>query len=147
MKNTWIALLTGLVLGLPGLASAQTRAPEVDSLALARQYTRWLYAGEADSLVAHSSESARESFATVEQYSRYTDLIGRRAGFETDEVEEVWKLRNGECQYWRIARFTDLPELFLLRWVLDDEGRISGIGAGPLSQAPPVEAETCRPAE
>lgn len=143
MRITWITWIAGFVLLAPGLAAAQTEATAVDSLALARRYTQWLYAGEADSLVAHSSETARESFATPERFSRYSEMLAQRAGLETDEVEETWKLRNGECQYWRIARFTDLDEYMLVRWVLDADGRITGLGLGPFSQAPPVEAETC----
>jgi len=142
------------VLGLlaPTAAYAQedrAASPEgvVDSLALARQYTQWLYAGEADSLVARSTDGARESFATREGFTRYTRMIAGRAGFETDVIEETWRLRNGACQYWRTAGFTDIGEPMLVRWVLDEEGRIAALGLGPATQAPPVDAETCGPPE
>lgn len=142
MRFTWIVLL-GIGLAAPDVASAQVEDASVDSLALARQYTAWLYTGQADSLVAHSTENAREAFATVEGYTRYTETIAERAGFEADVVEETWKLRDGACQYWRTARFTDIDESLLVRWVLDDAGRIAGLGLGPALQPPPVEAETC----
>lgn len=114
-----------------------------DTLALARQYTMWLYAGEADSVSAHATEEARNGFATPDQVHRMSDMIMTRAGIEIEVVEETWKLRNGDCQYWRVARFSDLPEPLLIRWVLDPAGRIAGAGIGPLSQAPPVEQEHC----
>lgn len=119
----------------------------LDSLALARQYTQWLYTGEADSLAAHATDTAREGFATVEGFTQYSETIASRAGFETDVIEETWKLRNGACQYWRTASFTDVREPMLIRWVLDVEGRIAGLGLGPATQAPPVDAETCAPPE
>ncbi|HET6616757.1 MAG TPA: hypothetical protein VFH69_02990, partial [Gemmatimonadota bacterium] len=59
--------------------------------------------------------------------------------------EETWKLRNGECQYWRTSQFSVMDEPLLIRWVLDPQGRIEGLGAGPLTQAPEVESETCAP--
>ncbi len=59
--------------------------------------------------------------------------------------EETWKLRNGDCQYWRTAQFSAVDEPLLIRWVLDRTGRIAGFGAGPYTQAPPVESETCAP--
>lgn len=117
--------LVTLAIGEASLAPASAFAQEaaVDSLALARQYTEWLYAGEADSLLAHSTEGTR-----------------------TEVSEETWKLRNGDCQYWRTAQFSAMDEPLLIRWVLDPRGRIEGLGAGPYTQAPEVESETCTPA-
>lgn len=134
-------LVVVLISILPRPATAQDTA--VDSLALARQYSDWLYAGEADSLFGHTTDEARAEL-TAERYARTSELIAQRAGFEID-MEETWKLRNGDCQYWRTATFSAMEEPFLLRWVLDSAGRISGLGLGPYSQAPPVEAETCGP--
>jgi hypothetical protein len=121
----------------PGAATAQVAS--VDSLALARQYTDWLLLGQADSLVAHSVEGT----STREEYTDLSRLIAERAGFELEVSEETWKLRNGDCQYWRTSQFSAIDEPLLIRWVVDREGRIAGIGAGPLSQAPEVESETC----
>lgn len=142
MRPTCILLLAVIGLAVPGRAPAQT---EVDSLALARQYTQWLYAGQADSLVRHSTADARESFATVERFVEYGETITERAGFEIDVVEETWKLRGDACQYWRTARFTDTDTPILLRWVLDEAGRITGFGIGSALDPPEVEAETCAP--
>jgi len=148
--RTTLIVVFGLL--VPAAANAQEEGPAssetvVDSLALVRQYTQWLYAGEADSLVARSTDGARESFATPEGFTRFTRMIANRAGFETDVIEETWKLRNGACQYWRTADFTDIGEPMLVRWVLDEEGRIAGFGLGPATQAPSVDAETCGPPE
>ena len=143
MKRWFMLTIVVLFCALAGVARAQ-EAP-VDSLALARQYTAWLYAAEVDSLMAHSSDRMKESEATEGSYARVSGLIAERAGVELSTLDETWKLRNGRCQYWRAAQFSQMPEGILIRWVLDPNGRIDGFGAGPLSEPPPVEAETCAP--
>ena len=131
------------ICGSAVLAPVTARAQEtpVDSLALARQYTEWLLAGEVDSLKAHSTEESRTDI----EYSQVSQLIAQRAGHELEVSEETWKLRNGDCQYWRTSQFSVMDEPLLIRWVLDPQGRIEGLGAGPLTQAPEVESETCSP--
>ncbi|CAN5882031.1 hypothetical protein BH20GEM1_BH20GEM1_04030 [soil metagenome] len=137
-----------LAIGATSLAPVSARAQEaaVDSLALARQYTQWLYAGEADSLLAHSTDETRVDDPQGDGFTRLSRMIADHAGFELEVSEETWKLRNGDCQYWRTAQFSDMEEPLLVRWVLDPQGRIEGMGAGPWTQAPPVEAEMCGPA-
>ncbi len=138
-----------LVLGVAGLAPAAARGQEasVDSLALARQYTTWLYAGQGDSLAAHATSEAAESMGGVAGLSQVADVLAEHAGTELEVYEETWKRRNGACQYWRVAGFSGVDEPVVLRWVLDREGRITGLGIGPESQTPPVESETCAPAD
>jgi len=140
--------LVALSIAAASLAPASTFAQEapVDSLALARQYTEWLYTGEADSLLAHSTEETRTEMGANGDFTRISQMIAERAGFELEVSEETWKLRNGDCQYWRTAQFSAMDEPLLIRWVLDPLGRIAGLGAGPFTQAPEVESETCVPA-
>lgn len=121
----------------PAALRAQVARP--DSLALARQYTEWLYTGMSDSLWAHTSASAREGMTSADAWLERTNMIGARAGLETEVISEDFRMRNGHPQYWRVARFTDMEEPLLLRWVIDGEGMITGIGLGPLSQAPPTD--------
>jgi len=138
-----IALAGALLLGAFGGAAAQEAAP-VDSLALARQYTAWLYAGQADSLVAHSTERAKEGFSTLDGWTQSADRIGRLAGIELAVIEETWKLRNGNCQYYRRAAFSSLADdQLLVRWILTEDGLISGFGVGPAMQAPPFDRDDC----
>lgn len=139
-----IALLSGLLLVAPlAGAHAQEGAAAVDSLALAQQYTAWLYDGAADSLIAHSSEGAKESFSTAERWAQYSETILQRGGIEIEVVEETWKLRNGQCQYWRTANFSGMEEALLIRWVLNEEGEIAAVGLGPASQPPMVDNDQC----
>jgi len=103
-----VALFLALV---PGAARAQDPAP-VDSLSLARQYTQWLYTGQADSLLAHSSAWALERYATLEEWGRRSDRIADGLGWEMSVLDEAWKLVNGRCQYWRTAQFSSFPQPF-----------------------------------
>lgn len=144
MKRFIMTVAIAVACGIPVAARGQD-AP-VDSLALARQYTQWLYAGEVDSLLAYTTDEVRPQMTEGETFARLNQMIVQRAGFELEVSEETWKLRNGDCQYWRTAQFSQMEEPLLLRWVLDPRGRIEGIGAGPLTQAPEVESETCGPA-
>lgn len=138
--------IRSLALGLAGSvtlalapASLQAQAARPDSLALARQYTEWLYTGMGDSLLAHTAPSSREGIPSADWWMERTNLIGTRGGLETEVISEDFRMRNGRPQYWRVARFSDMQEPLLLRWVIDDNGMIAGIGMGPLSQAPPTD--------
>jgi hypothetical protein len=135
------------ILGLALLSAAppalQAQSVPPDSLALARQYTTWLLAGETDSLVAHVAEGVSSEFGTPEFWTQATNTISMRAGEEVVVLDESWKPRNGDCQYWRTSEFSAMSEWLLIRWVLDAEGRIEGVGMGPESQAPPTDGDTC----
>lgn len=140
------ALVVAAAVSIGSAAALEAQAP-VDSLALARKYTAWLYEGAADSLVANSTERAREAFSTVEGWHQYSQQISRMAGEELAVIEETWKLRNGDCQYYRLAAFSDTDDFILVRWVLDGDGMIAAIGLSPAEQAPPFDAETCETPE
>lgn len=125
----------------PYALRAQTVPP--DSLALARRYTTWLLAGEADSLVAHVADGVDGQVRTAEFWNNATNTISTRAGEEVLVVDESWRPRNGDCQYWRTSEFSGMSEWLLIRWVLDPEGRIEGVGMGPESQAPATDGDSC----
>jgi hypothetical protein len=130
---------TILVMTFLGLAAPAAEAQRPDSLALARQYTAWFYAGQADSLWAHTHPDMRASTRSEGFYLDRLATLVERAGVELELVEERFRMRNGQPQYWRTAtfsEFTDEPILF--RWVIVD-GMIAGVGVSPLSQAPPVD--------
>jgi hypothetical protein len=119
--------------------AAQATRP-VDSLALARQYTQWLYAGQVDSLLAHYPAGSRDSTAR-RAIQQDIDRLATRAGKEVQVIEEKFVRRNGRPQYWRTAQFSDLSDLILLRWVINSNGEITGFGLGLASQAPPIDPE------
>lgn len=126
-----------LTAAAPAPVRAQDQLP-ADSLALARQFTMWLYAGEVDSLVAHYA-GERTPEDVRQRFEMATETLAMRAGLEIEVMEETWKMRNGSRQYWRTAQFTEIDEPLLVRWVINAEGKHTGIGIGPLSQAPPTD--------
>ncbi len=130
------------LLTTPAMSHAQEPTGQ-DTLALARKYTTWLYAGYADSLVAASSDAARQNFSTLDSWLSQSERLVMLAGDELEVIEETWKLRNGRCQYWRTARFDRIEDLVVIRWVLDASGRIDGVGMSPEMQAPRVDADHC----
>lgn len=135
IRTVALGLLAPLLLGaLPGSAGAQATRP--DSLALARQFTQWLYAAEVDSLYAYTGLSMLENMSSAEWWREPSDAIALRAGRELEVISETFRMRNGRPQYWRVARFSDLDEPLLVRFVIGDTGLIDGLGLGPLSQAP-----------
>ena len=127
-----------MLLATPAALSAQAQPVRPDSLALARKFTTWFYTGQVDSLLAHSPADNRDS-TSRRRYAEQLDQLSVRAGVETAVIEEKFAMRNGRPQYWRTARFSNFPEPILLRWVIDGNGQLIGMGLGPLSQAPPID--------
>ena len=128
---------------LPAQAPAVNPAPAAggsrpDSLALARQYIKWLYTGRADSLYAHTAEPTRKSLGSAERYREITGNLLTSLGSETEVESEKFVMRSGKPQYWRVARFSLLQEDFLLRLVIVD-GEIAGLGFDEAWDAPPVD--------
>ena len=137
--------MTGLVLAACA-ASLRAQAPARpplpnDSLALARRFATWIWTSQVDSLLAHSPAADR----TAENRQQMVDGIAQmqaRVGNETALVEERWVRRNGNRQYWRVARFSDFAdEPVVLRIVISPAGEMIGVGFNPLSQVPPVDPE------
>ena len=127
-----------------GLASAPAAAQDgmpADSLAYARQITAWFFAGEVDSLVAHSDSGGQGIDAEANWQQRLEQFTGR-AGEELEVVEEKFAKRNGNTQYWRTSKYSKFTtEPILLRWAFNKKGELIGAGVGPLSQAPPVDPD------
>lgn len=123
----------------PAARARPARLP-ADSMELGRRYTRWLYTGQVDSLVAHHAAEARADTARLTSVLRsaLADLTAR-AGTETEVVEERFVTRNGQRQYWRTARFSGYGEPIMVRWVILPTGEIMGLGTNPASQAPPID--------
>ena len=134
MRAAVLATLMLLAGTSPG--AAQAAAAPGDSLALARRYVAWFYAGDWDSLIAHHPAELRaEATLRIQLEDRLEDLT-RSAGTEVSLVAERFVRLHGALEYWRTAQFTTFPEPVLIRWVLNPRRQILGIGMGPLSQAP-----------
>ena len=127
----------------PAAATAPAIAPvtlDYDSVAFARQLTDWFYAGEVDSLFAHSDAGLQANFPR-DKWVEATGMWLTRAGIETSLVEERWVKRSGIRQYWRVMNVSNFPDgAVMLRWALEPGKKIAGVGMNPASQAPPVDA-------
>jgi hypothetical protein len=123
----------------PAAATAPAAGAPIDSLALARKYTAWFYAGEMDSVLAHHNAEGRAEMTTAMLQERLME-VASRAGEEDSVIEEKFVKRNGQTQYWRTARFTTFTEEPLVfRLVILPTGEIGGMGFNPLSRTPPID--------
>ena len=129
------------VLFMALLLQSPQAAHRPDSLALARQYTAWLYTGQVDSLFAHHPVDDQRDSTLRRRITASVEQLALRAGTETSVIEEKFVKRNGRTQYWRTAKFSDFAEPLLIRWVMNPDGTIGGIGMGPKSQAPPIDPQ------
>ncbi|MEO7457542.1 MAG: hypothetical protein ABIY52_14865 [Gemmatimonadaceae bacterium] len=138
-------LVLALVAGVSSvsLAQAAPAAPRPkpgklpnDSMEIGRRYAQWLLTSLSDSLVAHEGGDRK---GTRADYDQTAIQLAARAGTEVKVLEEKFITRNNLRQYWRTSEFTSMTEPLLLRFVISEKGELMGMGAGPKSQAPPID--------
>jgi hypothetical protein len=139
VHRSFLPFAAVLALSSPALHAQAMPPARPDSLTLARQFTVWFYNGDLDSLMAHHAAESRADSAMRASLQRNMDMLSVRAGTETAVLEEKFVMRNRRPQYWRTAKFTNMAEPILLRWVINPQGEIIGMGLGPRSQAPPID--------
>ena len=133
--------LAGLAAGLSAAPLAAQDAMPADSLAYARQITTWFFAGEVDSLVAHSDSAGQGIEAETEWQDRLASVTAR-LGTETEVLEEKFVKRNGQTQYWRTSKYSEFArEPVMVRWAFNKQGQLIGAGLNPKSQAPPIDQD------
>ena len=133
-------VLVFAALVLPATASAQAALP-ADSLERARTAAKLFYAASVDSLIAMMTPETLGQVGGKAGLTEGISMVALRAGAEVSVVEERWNMRNGARQYWRTSKMSEFPDDFLLRIVLNAEGKIIGIGMGPAASAPPIESQ------
>jgi hypothetical protein len=138
MKRVHQLIVAAALIFSPGVMQAQERLPS-DSMEIGRKYSTWFYTGMADSLLAHMDSGVVANGMSVAEIEQAMTNVATRAGNEVSVIEEKFITRNGRRQYWRTSKMDTLDEPFLLRWVIDSNGKIAGVGIGPLSQAPPID--------
>ena len=118
---------------------AASKPMAIDSMALARKWTKWFYDGSVDSLIAAHPAAARTPELKESLDRNYLQLTSV-GGAEVSVIEEKFIRRNGNTQYWRTANFTEFKaEPLMLRWAVNKNWEIIGIGLNPASQAPPID--------
>ena len=119
--------------------SGAKRLSEEQYLALGRHYTEWFFAGRTDSLIAHMAPESVEASGGAAGILNQRDQVSAHAGKQTMLLEEKLTWRRGMPQFWHEAMFENMAEPVVIRWVMDDQGAIVGIGLGPRSQTPEVD--------
>jgi hypothetical protein len=131
-------------------ASAQTAAPTAPAASTApavnwndtqwilygRQITEWFFAGQTDSVLAHSSPDVLERMGGAQGLTGARDELLARAGSETKVISDKMTKRKGNPQYWRESTYENAPEPIVLRFVFNAQAQVIGIGMGPRSQSP-----------
>lgn len=139
MHRLIVAAGFALVFALP-LAAQEARLP-ADSMEIGQKYTKWFLAYEADSLWSHMTPEMQERNGGVDHLVDMMDQVALQVGTEVEVLEERYVTRNGKPQFWHTGRFSEMPEPIQIRWVIEPDGRISGAGINPASQAPAVDPE------
>ena len=140
MRATRAALVVTLLAIVPTLdVEAQQRLP-ADSLAIARRWSGWFLTGHADSLAAAATPEFLAEMGGVDALRDAQGMVAQRAGLAMRVIEERFAWRNGRRQYWRTMEMTTFPEPFVLRFVMLENGRLTGLGLGPLSAVPAADS-------
>jgi hypothetical protein len=141
--KTLLALTVG---ALPLAAQAQTPPPpppfvpftaaeQERYLARGKQIMAWYLAGHADSVYAtFAPEIAGQMDADGVRQQR--DVFEERVGTVIKVVAEKMTRRNGIPQFWWEAEGTNFtPEPVVMRWMLNEQLQVVGVGFNPKSQA------------
>jgi len=125
----------------PPAAPAATAAPAVNYtdtqwVLLGRKVTEWFFAGQTDSILAHSSPDVLDRMGGATGLLEARDQLLSRAGSEVEVITDKMTKRKGNPQYWRESKYELPPEPIVLRFVFNAQAQIIGIGMGPASQTP-----------
>ena len=122
-------------------AGAQSAAPsDADVKALGAQMTRWVLAGEADSLIAHMSPQLLQGIGGKAAVEAAASDLAINIGKETAVLMETVTRGQGVPEYWRLARYSEAEgEPFVWHWVFGPDGLAAGVGFTPLSDTPAAQ--------
>lgn len=144
---TAAVLLTALALpafaqdagGGSGAQDADAPHLPADSMELGETYMEYVLDYDASSLWDVLTEDARERLGSVGELRDQMGQIFRQIGSQERVVDQRYWMRDGKPQYWHTAEFSEFPEPMVFRFVIEPDGKISGLGLNPRSQNPPVD--------
>ena len=141
MKPT-IFLAASVLVAAASPAIAQQSPAPIDTLAVGRQATMYFYSGRVDSLWAMVDSTWQKELGSSNWFVEHALQMQMRAGQEDSLISERIRMRNGQPQYWRTARFSGFAaEPVVIRWVIMPDGKIGGLGMNPESRNPPTDDE------
>ena len=136
-------------LALPGVAqdggddsdATNADAPHLpaDSMELGETYMEYVLDYDASSLWDALTDDARERLGSVGDLRDQMGQIFRQIGSQERVIDQRYWMREGKPQYWHTAEFSEFPEPMVFRFVIEPDGKISGLGLNPQSQNPPVD--------
>jgi len=133
-----LLLVPGASRGQEADGSAAAHLP-ADSMAIGATYVEWMLDYRADSLWTRFSDEMRENFGSVGEFKdRMAGLFGQ-IGDQRRVISQRYWMRNGKPQFWHTAEFSAVDEPVVVRFVIEPDGVISGIGFNPQSQNPTVD--------
>jgi hypothetical protein len=137
--RTILALL--LLVAAPLAAQSPAAPPsDADVRQLGDRMTRWLLAGQSDSVFAHMSGQLRERIGGRDGVAEAAAELIAELGAETAVHMQSVTRGNGAPEYWRLSSFSlvdDEPLVF--HWMFDTAGAATGLGVSPLSDTPPAD--------
>ncbi|MDH3296914.1 MAG: hypothetical protein OEM23_06700 [Gemmatimonadota bacterium] len=141
-------LVTLLFLGTAAPLAAQDEPPEAaaegphlpaDSMELGAKYMDWVLNYEAEELWEALSDGMKEAFGSVGDMLDRMGGLFEQIGEQERVISERYWMRNGKPQFWYTAKFANIDEPIVFRFVIEPDGEISGIGFNPESQTPAVD--------
>ncbi len=133
MADGWMRIAAA-ALALAGAMPAAAQQADSVAMARGRQYTQWLYGGQADSLWARFGPRMRAAIPTAEALATFQQRIQQQAGAETEVVSE--RILDppplpGMQVYVRSARFINAPFVVDVTLAMDSAGTIQGLNVRP----------------
>ena len=113
-------------------------ADEARFLDLGRTYTRWFLHSDTDSLAGAMDMATFLKAGGTTQLVANSQLVSEHAGTESKLLVEKMTRRKGVLQFWHEAEFTklDAGDPLVIRWLMDAQGKIVGMGLGLKSGTP-----------
>jgi hypothetical protein len=126
-----------------------TSAEEARLMDLGRTYTRWFLHASTDSLAGAMDLGTFLKSGGMTQLVANSQKVSEHAGTESKVLVEKMTHRKGVLQFWHEAEFTklDVSDPLVIRWLMEPDGKIVGMGLGLKSgtPAPDNEAGAGRP--
>lgn len=115
-----------------------TPAEEARFTGLGRTYTRWFLHSSTDSLAGAMDMGTFIKSGGMTQLVSNSQMVSDHAGTESKVLVEKMTRRNGVLQFWHEAEFTklDASDPLVIRWLMDPQGKIVGMGLGLKSGTP-----------
>jgi hypothetical protein len=144
----WTKLGTAalVILGMAVPVAAQAQESEAsgphlpaDSMEIGARYMEMILNYDAEDLHGNFTEELKENFGTPDVIMDRMMGLFDQLGSQEEVVSQRYWMRNGKPQFWHTAIFSEMDEPFVFRFVIEPDGKISGIGINPESQNPEVD--------